>query len=93
VALLNAISGEVFIHHVVGHHPQEIEALLMNIISDGFNRSFGPLRTIKCIDEQKLAEKFKGAGSEYYDLVTAQIELTARYAAPAVQALFLDQKC
>ncbi|WP_056145612.1 hypothetical protein [Duganella sp. Leaf61] len=72
---------------------QEIEALLMNILSDGFNRSFGALRATNCIDEQKLAEKYKGAGSEYYDLVTAQIELTAKYAAPAVRALFLDQEC
>lgn len=71
---------------------QEIEALLMSILSDGFNRSFGALRTKNFIDEQKLAEKYKGVGSEYYDLVTAQIELTARYAAPAVQVLFLDRK-
>ena len=71
---------------------QEIEALLMNILSDGFNRSFGALRATSCIDERKLAEKYKGVGSEYYDLVTAHIALTARYAAPSVQALFLDQK-
>lgn len=71
---------------------QEIEALLINILSDGFNRSFGALRTTDVVDEKSLAEKYQGVGSEYYDLVTAQLELTARYAAPSVRALFLEQK-
>lgn len=70
---------------------QDIEAVLINILSDGFNRSFGALRAVGVIDEQKLAEKYRGVGSEYYDLVTAKIELSARYAVPGIRSLFFDE--
>jgi len=69
----------------------EIEALLINILSDGFNRSLSELRSVGVIDQKKLNEKYKGVGSEYYDRVTSQIELTARWAAPAIRGLFLDE--
>jgi flagellar basal body rod protein FlgF len=69
----------------------EIEGLLINILSDGFNRSLSELRSVGVIDQKKLNEKYKGVESEYYDRVTAQIELTARWAAPAIRDLFLDE--
>ena len=69
----------------------EIEGLLINILSDGFNRSLSELRSAGVIDQKKLNAKYQGVGTEYYDRVTAQIELTARYAAPAIRTLFQDQ--
>jgi hypothetical protein len=71
---------------------EEIEGLLINIISDGFNRSLGALREVGVIDEKKLRSKYTGVGSEYYDRVTVQIELTAQYAAPAVLELFATEE-
>jgi hypothetical protein len=35
----------------------EIEALLINILSDGFNRSLSELRSVGVIDQKKLNEK------------------------------------
>lgn len=48
---------------------EEIEGLLVHIISDGFNRSLGELRDVGVIDEKKLSLKYRGVGSEYYDRV------------------------
>lgn len=70
---------------------EEIEGLLINILSDGFNRSLSEFRSVGVVDQKKLSERYKGVGSEYYDRVTEQIELTARLAAPAVRRLFLDE--
>ena len=69
----------------------EIEGLLINILSDGLNRSLSELRSVGVIDQKKLQAKYQGVGTEYYDRVTAQIELTAKYAAPAIRNLFLDE--
>lgn len=68
----------------------EIEGLLINILSDGFNRALNELRVAGVIDEKKLSAKYQGIGSEYYDRVTEQIELTASYAAPAVRKIFVE---
>ena len=69
---------------------QEIAGRLVNIISDGFNRSLGALEQAGAIDTKKLREHYKGIGSKFYDVVTEQIEYTARYAAPAMRKLFSD---
>lgn len=69
---------------------QEIAGRLVNIISDGFNRSLGALEQAGAIDTKKLREHYKGIGSKFYDIVTEQIEYTARYAAPAMRQLFSD---
>ncbi|MEI6297941.1 MAG: hypothetical protein WCO84_10000 [bacterium] len=69
---------------------QEIAGRLVNIISDGFNRSLGALEQAGAIDTKKLRKHYKGIGSKFYDVVTEQIEYTARYAAPAMRQLFLD---
>jgi hypothetical protein len=68
----------------------EIAALLVAIISDGFNRSLGALEEAGAIDTKKLQEHYKGVGSKFYDVVTGQIEHTAQFAAPAIRQLFSD---
>lgn len=70
---------------------QEIAGRLVNIISDGFNRSLGALAKAGAIDLKKMSEHYKGYGSKYYDIVTEQIEYTARVTAPGVRRLFSDE--
>jgi hypothetical protein len=65
----------------------EIAAMLVGIIADGFNRSLGALEAAGAIDCAKLRRHYTGVGSKYYDVVTKQIELTAQYGAPAVRRL------
>ena len=71
-------------------HPsdKEIVGLLTAIISDGFNRSLGALEKAGAIDTQKLKTEYKGVGSKFYDLVTEQVELTAKYGTPSMRKLF-----
>ncbi len=69
---------------------KQIEAILGGIISDGFKRSLGALVKAGAIDTTKLPEHYKGVGSKYYDLVTEQIELTAKYGAKGIRHLFSD---
>jgi hypothetical protein len=69
---------------------QEIVVRLVNIISDGFNRSLSALEQAGAIDTKKLREHYRGIGSKFYDVVTEQIEYTARHAAPAMRQLFSD---
>ena len=66
----------------------QIQKALGGIIADGFNRSLGVLDRIGVVDMNKLQKKYTGMGSEYYDLVTEQIEYTARYGAMAIRKLF-----
>jgi hypothetical protein len=67
---------------------EEIAACLVGIIADGFNRSLGALSQAGAIDITKLQRHYSGVGSRFYDLVTEQIVLTARYAAPTVRLIF-----
>ena len=69
---------------------QEIAERLVNIISDGFNRSLGALEQAGAIDTKKLRQHYKGIGSKFYDVVTEQIDYTARNAAPVMRQLFSD---
>ena len=73
-------------------HPtdKQIEGILVGIISDGFNRSLDALRVAGAIDTTKLPEHYKGVGSKYYDLVTEQIALTARYGTKGIRHLFSE---
>ena len=66
----------------------QIEALLIGIISDGFNRSLRALEGARAVDT-KMRRHYSGIGSTYYDMVTEQIVLTAKYGAPGVRQLFL----
>jgi hypothetical protein len=68
----------------------EIVGPLIGIISDGFNRSLRSLEAAGAVEFKKMRRNYNGIGSKYYDLVTEQIVLTAKYAAPGVRQLFLD---
>lgn len=67
---------------------EEIESYLVGVMSDGFNRSLNALVEAGALDPAKLKKHYKGVGSRFYDLVTAQLELTAKYGAPGVRKLF-----
>ena len=69
---------------------EKLESLLGGFIADGFNRSIGALVKAGALDTQKMMTKYKGMGSEYYDLVTEQIEYTARFGAQAFQRLLSE---
>jgi len=66
---------------------EQIAGLLVCIISDGFNRSLGALKDAGAIDTKKLRVHYSGIGSRYYDLVTEQIELTAKHGTVALRKL------
>jgi hypothetical protein len=68
----------------------QIAGLLIPIISDGLNRSLGALEAAGAVDTKKMRRHYTGIGSKFYDMVTEQIVLTAKYGAPAVRQLFLD---
>jgi hypothetical protein len=69
---------------------EEIAAQLVAIISDGFNRSLGALVEAGALDTTKLQRHYTGVGSKFYDLVTEQIEVTAKHATPGMRRLFSD---
>ena len=69
---------------------KEIQNVLGGILGDGFNRCLGALVKAGAIDTSKLHKHYKGVGSKYYDLVTEQIEITAKYGTQGVRHLFSD---
>ena len=69
----------------------EIAGRLVGIISDGFNRSLRALEAAGAVDTKKMRGQYKGIGSKYYDLVTEQVVLTARYGVPSLRQLFEGQ--
>ena len=69
----------------------QITGFLIGIISDGFNRSLGALEAAGAVDTKKMRRHYTGIGSKFYDIVTEQIVLTAKYGAPGVRQLFLDE--
>lgn len=71
---------------------QEIAGRLVGIISDGFNRSLGALARAGAVDLKKMSKHYTGIGSKFYDVVTEQIEYTARNAAPGMRGLFSDEE-
>jgi hypothetical protein len=71
---------------------ERIRGILVNIISDGFNRSIGTLEEAGAIDTKKMRTEYKGIGSKYYDLVTEEIEYTAKYGARGVLELLENLK-
>ena len=70
---------------------QHLKGLLVNIMSDGLNRSMGALDDAGAIDRTKLMTEYCGIGSKYYDIVTEQLELTAEYCAQSVLDLMNDE--
>ncbi len=69
---------------------EEINNTLVGIIGDGFNRSMMALEKAGAIDRTKMNKHYCGVGSKYYDLVTEQMEYTARYASPVLRQLFCE---
>ncbi len=51
-----------------------VESILVWIIADGFNRSMVDLEKAKAIDRTKMKQKYIGVGSEYYDIVTKEMQ-------------------
>ena len=75
------------------HRPteEELAGQLIGIIADGFNRSLGALRDLGAVDTREMGKHYQGAGTKYYDVVTAKIEYTARHgAAHLLKTIFRD---
>jgi transcription initiation factor IIE alpha subunit len=71
----------------------KLQRYLAGIISDGFNRSLNALSEAGAVDTRKLRQHYKGIGSKYYDIVTQQIELSAKIGAAGLrQALEEDDR-
>ncbi|MEM9282169.1 MAG: hypothetical protein AAGA96_10100 [Verrucomicrobiota bacterium] len=68
----------------------QLRSLLIPILSDGFNRSIGALEKEKAINLDRLNEAYSGIGSRYYDIVSEQLEYTARYGAESISQ-YLDE--
>lgn len=62
----------------------KIKSFLIGVMSDGFNRSLGGLEEIGAVDATEMRTDYKGIGSKYYDVVTKELEYTAKYAAPVL---------
>jgi hypothetical protein len=69
---------------------EKIEAVLGGFIADGFNRSLRALVKAGALDATKMMKAYK-PGSHYYNLVTEQIEYTAKYGAEAIQRLLAEE--
>lgn len=67
---------------------KQIQNVLGGILGDGFNRCLGALVKAGAIDTSKLNQHYKGMGSKYYDLVTEQIVITAKYGTQGIRHLF-----
>lgn len=52
----------------------DLHRFMLSIISDSFNRSMVALETAGGINRTKLCTKYRGVGSEYYDIVTEKLE-------------------
>lgn len=63
---------------------KKIESMLVEIMSDGFNRSVSALEKIGAVDTKIMRMEYRGVGSKYYDVVTKEFEYTARNAAPGL---------
>jgi hypothetical protein len=70
----------------------EIAGRLIGIISDGFNRSLGALVDAGAVDTRRMRSAYRGIGDRYYDLVTEQIVLTARFGAASIRQLFQESE-
>ena len=69
---------------------EQIRGLLVDFISDGFNRSLNALEQAGALDTRKLRAAYTGMGSKYYDLVTEQIGYTAQFGVAQIRRLIDD---
>ncbi|WP_460241594.1 hypothetical protein [Aurantivibrio infirmus] len=70
---------------------KRIEGALIGIMSDGFNRSLGALEGAGAIDLKEMRKEYKGNGSRNYDLVTEQLEYTAKYGKSSILEIIKDE--
>lgn len=64
----------------------KLVASLVGILADGFSRTLSALEGVGAIDTSVLRSDYK-PGSEYYDLVTAALEQTAKHARPGIRRI------
>ena len=71
-------------------HPtdEEIASVLVAFMSDAFNRSIRALENAGAIDARRMRTAYAGVGSNYYDVVSEQIEITAKSAVPGIRQIF-----
>ena len=65
---------------------QSLEGALIRALSDGFNRAIGALESAGAVDTSKMREAYAGVGSEFYDLVSKELERTAEQAAETIRS-------
>lgn len=70
---------------------EEIETRLIAIIVDGFNRSIKLLESAGAISTKNMKSQGWTRGCKYYDSVTEQVILTARYGMLGIRDLFRDE--
>lgn len=66
---------------------QKIQSVLIDCLSDGFNRAIGALEESGAIKLDEFQKEYKGIGSKYYDIVTEHLEYTAKIAARQIEEL------
>ena len=69
-----------------------IKGFLIGVMSDGFNRSLGALEEANAVNADKMRTQYKGIGSKYYDIVTEQLEYTAKSATPELLKFLNNEK-
>ena len=68
----------------------EIVRALIRITTDGFNRSMGVLVDAGAIKKTKKMREGHRPGGKYYELVTEQLEYTAKSSIPEIRKLFSE---
>jgi hypothetical protein len=66
---------------------KQIAQLITNVMTDGFNRSLNVLLDEGAIRKTKKMNQYSGVGSELYDKVTEQMEMTVEYSKPEIRKL------
>lgn len=61
--------------------------MLLGVMSDAFNRSLNALEKAGVIDRREMNKQYGGVGSQFYDLVTEQMEYTVKHAVSAMRLL------
>jgi len=67
---------------------QELANRLETLMTDAFNRSINALKDAGAINTKEMDKCYRGIGSKYYDLVTDQMQNTARSGVPWICELF-----
>ena len=65
---------------------EEIAKVLVAILTDGFNRSIRALEQAGAVDTTKMRRDYH-PNTRYYDLVTMEMEHTAKFGAMRIRSL------